>query len=50
MDDIIKDKLSNLGVSVFTMAPNVKELEEQLRIMVTNVSNNLGIKNEERRK
>lgn len=50
MDDIIKDKLSSLGVSVFTMAPNVKELEEQLRIMVTNVSNNLGIKNEERRK
>ena len=50
MDDIIKDKLSNLGVSVFTMAPNVKELEEQLRIMVTNVSNKLGVKNEERRK
>lgn len=50
MDDIIKDKLSNLGVSVFTMAPNVKELEEQLRIMVTNVCNILkNTKNEKRK-
>lgn len=50
MDDIIKDKLSSLGVSVFTMAPNVKDLEEQLRIMVTNVCNILkNTKNEKRK-
>lgn len=50
MDDIIKDKLSKLGVNVFTMAPNVKELEEQLRIMVTNVCSILKNTNNEKQK
>ena len=50
MDDIIKDKLSELGANVFIMAPNVKDLEEQLRIMVTNVCNILkNTKNEKRK-
>ena len=53
LPQVIKDEIPDMSITVEEYLKNarpLKELEEQLRIMVTNVSNNLGIKNEERRK
>lgn len=45
MDDIIKDKLNKMGASIFKLAVNINDLEDQIYDMVFNIAEDLKLEN-----